>query len=72
MSGRESAATLRGLKLIESGMSLSEAAKSAGVALSTLTRARQRAGLPPLPAGRRPRNSSKLPVQLALTLPKQK
>ncbi len=55
MSGRQSSATDRGLKLIAQGIPLRTAAQRVGVAPSTLVRARQRAGLAPLPAGRPPR-----------------
>jgi hypothetical protein len=52
MSGRQSEAAARGLKLIAQGVPLRTAAKRAGVAPSTLVRARQRAGLDPLAPGR--------------------
>ena|GEM_PF-6838596 len=45
-------ATMRGLELIARGLPLRHAAKQVGVAVSTLVRARQRAGLPPLKRGR--------------------
>ena len=52
MSGRQSEAATRGLELIAKGTTLREAAKLAGVAPSTLVRARKRAGLEPLKPGR--------------------
>lgn len=52
MTGRPSAATERGLRLIAKGVPLRTAAERVGVSPSTLVRARQRAGLEPLPAGR--------------------
>lgn len=54
MSGRQSSATERGLKLIAKGVSVREAAEKVGVAPSTLTRAKKRAGLEPGKAGRPP------------------
>ena len=44
--------TLRGLELIEQGVPLRRAAEMAGVAVSTLTRARLKLGAPGLPKGR--------------------
>lgn len=52
MPGQQSAATDRGLKLVARGVPLRTAAQRVGVAPSTLVRARQRAGLEPLAAGR--------------------
>lgn len=54
MSGQQSAATDKGLKLIAKGVPLRTAAERVGVSTSTLVRARQRAGLDPLPRGRKP------------------
>lgn len=52
MSGRQSEAATRGLELIAQGVTLREAARIAGVAPSTLIRARKRSGLEPLKRGR--------------------
>ncbi len=52
MSGQQSAATDRGLKLIAQGVPLRTAAARVGVSPSTLVRARERAGMAPLPKGR--------------------
>jgi predicted DNA-binding protein (UPF0251 family) len=47
MSGRESAATLEAMRLVEEdGLTMSEAARRTGIAFSTIHRARVRAGLP--------------------------
>lgn len=54
MSGRQSEAATRGLKLVAQGVPLRTAAQRVGVAPSTLVRARARAGLEPLQAGRPP------------------
>lgn len=54
MAGKQSEAATRGLKLIAQGVPLRTAAERVGVAPSTLVRARQRAGLEPLQAGRPP------------------
>jgi len=53
-------ATMRGLELIARGMPLRHAAKQVRVAVSTLVRARQRAGLPPLKR-KRPRRWLEVP-----------
>jgi hypothetical protein len=52
MTARQSSATERGLALIAAGLPLRRAAMAAGVAPSTLVRARARAGLPALQRGR--------------------
>lgn len=52
MAGRQSSATDRGLKLVAQGVPLRTAAAKVGVSASTLVRARQRAGLEALQAGR--------------------
>lgn len=52
MSGKQSAATEKALKLIAQGVPLRTAAERVGVSPSTLVRARARAGLPALQAGR--------------------
>lgn len=52
MTARQASATDRGLKLLAKGMPLREAAAKVGVAPSTLTRAKRRAGMPPGKAGR--------------------
>lgn len=52
MSGKQSEAATRGLKLIAQGVALRTAAERVGVAPSTLVRARQRAKLPALQPGR--------------------
>jgi transposase len=52
MSGRQIEATARGLQLIAQGVSVRAAAKQVGVAPSTLTRAKKRAGCLPAQAGR--------------------
>jgi len=51
VSGRQSEATARGLELIRGGATLRAAAGQVGVAVSTLVRACQRAGIT-LPRGR--------------------
>lgn len=56
MSGKQSEAATRGLRLMAQGMPLRTAAESVGVAPSTLVRARQRAGLEPLSSGRPPKS----------------
>lgn len=53
MSGWQSEAATWGLALIQGGATVREAAAKAGVAVSTLVRACQRAGIS-LPRGRRP------------------
>lgn len=52
MTGRPSAATERGMRLIAKGVPLRTAAERVGVSPSTLVRARARANLPALPRGR--------------------
>lgn len=52
MSGQQSAATERGLRLIAKGLPLRTAAARVGVSASTLVRARKRAKLAPLARGR--------------------
>ena len=52
MTGRNSSATERGLSLVAQGVPLLRAARIAGVDPRTLTRARARLRLPPLPMGR--------------------
>jgi len=47
--------TLRGLELIAQGVPVREAAQRVGVAPSTLTRAKAKAGMPAKKAGRPPR-----------------
>jgi len=53
MSARESSATERAIKLVQKGHTLSEAARLADCALSTVRRAMRRRGEPPraTPAG---------------------
>lgn len=53
MSGRPTEAAARGLELIAAGVPLREAAAIVGVAPSTLTRAKKRAGMPPGKPGRK-------------------
>lgn len=57
MSGRQSQATDAGLALIRGGLPLRQAALQVGVAVSTLVRACQRAGIT-LPRGRRPASAA--------------
>ena len=52
MTGRASSATEHGLALVAHGVPLLRAARIAGVDPRTLTRARARLGLAPLPMGR--------------------
>lgn len=52
MAGRQSAAVDAALRLVAQGWTQAAAAKEAGVAIRSVARARQRAGLPALPAGR--------------------
>lgn len=49
---RPSAATEAALKAVARGMSIAAAARKHGLAASTVSRARKRAGLPGLTAGR--------------------
>lgn len=58
MAGRESAAVQAALADIDAGMKRVEAADKHGVALSTLTRARNRRKLPRLPARGTPRRTT--------------
>lgn len=57
MSGRQTEAVMRGLILIAAGEPLRVAAASVGVAPSTLTRAKKRAGMIQGKPGRRPRSN---------------
>lgn len=52
MSGKQTEAAARGLELIAAGVSLREAAARVGLAPSTLTRAKKRAGMAHGKAGR--------------------
>lgn len=52
MSGRESAAVERALRLVVQGANISRAARACGIAVSTLRRALRRRGVPPLLGGR--------------------
>jgi hypothetical protein len=62
MSGRQSAATDEGLRLIAQGVPQSKAAAQVGVSPSTLDRARKRAGLPALKPGRPERPDATTPL----------
>lgn len=53
MAGKQTEAAARGLELIAAGVPLREAAARVGLAPSTLTRAKKRAGMEPGKAGRR-------------------
>lgn len=49
MTGRNSAATDKALRLVAKGMPVAEAARKTGVSWSTIWRAQQRAGTRPKP-----------------------
>ena len=57
MTGRQSSAVEAALRSVASGMPIRQAARKHGVAQSSITRARQAAGLPPMPMGRPPKTT---------------
>ena len=57
MSGKQTEAAARGLELIAAGVPLREVAARVGLAPSTLTRAKKRAGMPADKPGRKAKES---------------
>ncbi len=51
MTGRRSSAVETALRLVREGLSVSEAARQQGVAISSVRRALRAEGVPPLPPG---------------------